>query len=221
MASIRTRLGVSYAAAMIVAMGAFAVAVSATRTARGYQELGEQALVQSDQVLALLREARVARTEPLVVLDSVAGEPRPVARPTAALSNVLEPLGGYFMVLDWEDRAIYRSRAMRQLNDSLQAVLNSVAVELPLTGRAAIVELPMDTLVTGSLLLVARRDTAGPSHISRVIVGVPSDIVEVPGALLWGTGLLLVPLVILVAVGAAVLVGRGTLRPVEEVIAEL
>ena len=221
MASIRTRLGLTYAAAMIVAMGAFAVTVSATRTARGYQELGEQALVQSDQLLTLLREARVARGDTLVVLDIAPGESRAVARPTAALSGVLEPLGGYFMVLDWEDRAIYRSRAMRQLNDSLQAVLNSVALELPLTGRAAIVKLPMDTLVTGSLLLVARRDTTGPPHISRVIVGVPSDIVEIPGALLWGTGLLLAPLVILLAVGAAVLVGRGTYRPVEEVITEL
>jgi two-component system, OmpR family, sensor kinase len=223
MASIRTRLTFAYGATMIVTMVAFGVALSVARRSYGYQELGQVAIIQADHILAVLREAKVARNDSLTVMavDPTLLEPRPVVRPTSYLRDVLDPLGGQFLLLDWEDRILFRSRAMRVLPDSSQALVARVASTLQAGARAAIVELPHDSATHGRLLLVARRDSVVGPHIARVVVGVASDIAELPASVLLGAGLMLAPLIILLAVSAAHLVSRGTFQPVDEVIAEL
>jgi len=221
MASIRTRLTFAYAITMSIVLVGYAIALSMARRERGYQDLGQIAITSSDQLIALMREARRSGDSlTTLAIDSAIDPHRPVVKPTQRLRGLLEPLDGHFVVLDWEDRILIRSGGVRQMNDTAQAALARVGASLRPGARAAVVELP--SLAMGPMLLVARRDTAATGrHISRLVVGVPTGIAELSSAMLAGTALMLAPLVLVLAIAAAVYVSRGTFKPVDEVIAEL
>ena len=221
MASIRTRLSFVYGVTMIIMVVAFAVALFIARQAHGYQDLGQQAIVQADYLLAVMKEAQLGRSNTLLIAEHDTTRGVAVARPTPMLRELLDPLGGFFAVLDYENRALYWSRGLQQLPDTSQRTFYRVIARLPPGDSAAVVDLPDDEEVHGGLMVVARRDTTISPFVSKVVVGISTDIAELPASVLFGTGLMLAPLMLVLALGAATFVARGTFEPVDEVIAEL
>src|SRR3954469_18709567 len=129
MTSTRARLTVSYALVLLGTMVVFAAAVWTARrnvgTERLGQELGPVAFRLSDQVLSSIQAAQLDGRR-LTYVDST-DTARRVIRPTKDLAQLLDAVGGYFMVLDQKDRVLYSSAQLRLLSpDDQTKVLQSI-----------------------------------------------------------------------------------------------
>ena len=214
--STRARLAAAYAGLLFATLATFCAAVYFARRASAYQELGQRAVRSADLVLARL--AAVERSgKRLTTRDSSNG----VVSPLLELRNTLEPLPGYFLVLDPQRRLLYSSFAVRQLPGDDQDDLNSIGIDLNPGGAAAVVPLPRDTVLGGRILLVARSDSSLRPNISKVIAGIPTIDAEISAQLLIGTLLLLAPLMLLVSVGVAYVLAGHTFKPVDQLITEV
>jgi signal transduction histidine kinase len=224
MASIRTRLTVAYAGALVSALAAFGTALYVARRAAAYQDLGHQAIVEADRILETVRSHQAANG-PGSIADTVPletpGAPRSV-RLSKELSERLERLGGYFIVLDPGGRSVYSSFAVRRLHRDDLSQLQEVALRLPVGGDAAArVPLTRDTAVARRLLIVARGDTSIAPVVSRVVTGLPTETADLAPRLLVGTMLVIAPLVLLLSLPLAYYIGGRTFRPVDQLINEV
>jgi two-component system, OmpR family, sensor kinase len=220
MASIRTRLTVAYAGALVSALAAFGGALYVARRAAADQELGHQAIVEADRVLDAVRGQQLA-SGPHSLMDSVVTD-RGQQRLSKELSERLERLGGYFIVLDSAGRSLFSSFAVRRLDPDDLSRLQEVALRLPPGGdAAALVPLAGDTAVVRRLLIVSRSDPAVAPAVSRVVAGVPTETADLAPRLLFGTMLVVAPFVLLLSLPLAYYVGGRTFRPVDLLINEV
>src|SRR5436190_9357706 len=204
--SSRARLAAAYAGLLFATLITFCVGVYLARRSSAYQELGQRAVAAADRVIASISSAersglRLTSRNELGVVSSLPD-----------LRKTLEPLPGYFILLDPQQRLLYSSFAVRQLPSDDQDDLNQTAVNLPAGGVAAVVTLPHDTILGGKILLIARSDPAIKPNISSVIVGLPTEDAEVPAQLLLGTLLLFAPLVLVLSIGLAYLLAGTTFK---------
>src|SRR4051812_27649683 len=106
----RARLTVSYAVVLIATMITFAVAVFTERRNAARQDLAEHVFRQGDRVLAIIHSAQRAGKR-LTVHDTTHsfGEVRvvTVVRPTQDVAELLDPLPGYFLLIDSQDKLLY------------------------------------------------------------------------------------------------------------------
>jgi two-component system OmpR family sensor kinase len=224
MASIRTRLTIAYAGALVSALAAFGTALYVARRAAAYQDLGHEAIIEADRVLEAIRSHHAANGSGSIA-DTVAveaiGGPRHV-RLSKELSERLERLGGYFIVLDPGGRSVFSSFAVRRLHPDDLSQLQEVALRLPAGGDAAArVPLTRDTAVARRLLIVARGDTSIAPAVSRVVAGLPTETADLAPRLLVGTMLVIAPLVLLLSLPVAYYIGGRTFRPVDQLINEV
>src|SRR6185437_5492465 len=98
MSSTRARLTVSYALVLLGTMVVFGVAVWELRAIGARQQLAQEAYRVADNVLLTIQNAQAALTR-MTYVDSTSG-PTPVVKGTKELAAALDPLAGYFMVLD-------------------------------------------------------------------------------------------------------------------------
>jgi two-component system OmpR family sensor kinase len=224
MASLRTRLTVAYAGALISALAAFATALYVARRAAAYQELGHQAIAEADRVLGAVRSHQ-AGGGAVSVADSAVGDgPVDQRRPRLSreLSDRLERLGGYFIILDAGGRSTFSSFAVRRLHPDDLSRLQEVALRLPAAGDAAArVPLTGDTAVAKRLLIVARSDTAVGPAVARVVAGLPTETADLAPRLLIGTMLVVAPFILLLSLPLAYYIGGRTFRPVDQIINEV
>lgn len=238
--STRARIAAAFAGLLFATLAAFCAAVYIARRASASQELGQRAVRVADQVSSRLIAAqrsgkRLTARDSFLVSNATSTPPVsqqectvPLAcrwvvtvSPLPELRNTLEPLPGYFLVLDAQLRLLYSSFAIRQLPGNDQDALNRVAIELIPSGDAAIVPLPGDTVLGGRMLLAARRDTVLQPNISRVIAGLPMTDADVPPQLLLGTMLMLAPLMLLVSLAVAYVLAGNTFKPIDQLITEV
>ena len=222
MATLRARLTVAYAFALVGSLIVFAAALYFARDARGQQELGTMALGQGDRVLAFLRAASLEGTSLTVEREAGEGAGRFGTRvyATEALRSIMERVPGYFIVYDRDDRQIYSSVGIRQLPGEDRSAIDEAAVSLVPGGQGISVEVS-DTLFGGRLLLAARRDPALLPNITRVVAGVPTSLGELSPSLLVGTLLVVFPVIVLVSVAASYVIAGRAIEPVEMLINEV
>jgi signal transduction histidine kinase len=217
MPSTRARLTVSYAFVLLGTMVAFGVALAIGRSKEAVQlQLGQEAFRVADNVLYTVQSAQLA-SKRLTFVDSTSG-PTPVIKSTKELADVLDPLPGYFMVLDQAGKLLYSSALMRLLSgDDQTALLRSV---LQLTDEAGGVIVPVrgDTL---HLLEVTRRNVLVGGNISRVVAALPTNVAELPASLLVGTMIVVAPIIFIVSMLVAYLVVGNAFRPVDQLINEV
>jgi len=226
--STRARLAAAYAGLLFATLATFCAAVYFARRASAYQDLGERAVRGADQVLSRLALAERSGKR-LTVRDSTRVHREGATdstwvytvSPGPELRNTLEPLPGYFLVLDPQRRLLYSSFAVRQLPGDDQEDLNQIAIDLNPGGAAAVVPLPRDTVLGGRMLLVARADTVLRRNVSKVIAGMPTADAEVPAQVLLGTLFLLAPLMLLVSIGVAYMLAGNAFKPVDQLINEV
>src|SRR5690242_15433632 len=196
MATLRARLTVAYAFALVGSLIVFAGALYFARAALWRQQLGPVVLAQGDRALAFLRAATL-QGDTLTTLRRTGERPNDLrVTGTDALRSLLERVPGYFIVYDKDDRQIYSSIGIRQLPAEDRAAIDEAAVRLQPDGEGALVSV-CDSLFGGKLLLAARRDPVLLPNITRVVAGVPTSIVSLSPALLLGTVLIIFPFIVL------------------------
>ena len=220
MATLRARLTVAYAFALVGSLIVFAVALYVARSARGTQQLGPVALAQGDRALSYLRAATL-QGDTLTTLRRVGEGPNDLrVTGTEELRSLLERVPGYFIVYDRDDRQIYSSIGIRQLPAEDRAAIDEYAVRLQPDGEGALVPVS-DSLFGGKLLLAARRDPVLLPNITRVVAGVPTNIAELSPSLLVGTMLVVFPFIVLLSVAASYVIAGRAIEPVETLINEV
>jgi two-component system OmpR family sensor kinase len=219
-ATLRARLTVAYGFALVGGLIVFAAALYVARGARGIRDLGPVALQQGDRALSYLRAASLEGV-PLTVERPLGDSAhRTTVYATEEMRNILERVPGYFIVYDRDDRQIYSSVGIRQLPEDDRTAIDASAVRLTPDGPGALVVVS-DSLFGGRLLLAARRDPMLLPNITRVVAGVPTSIAELSPSLLIGTLLIVLPFILLGAIGTSYVIAGAAIDPVERLINEV
>ena len=197
-------------------MIAFGTAIWAERRSVVRDDLGREALRVADNVFFTLQAA----PQRLFAVDSTASGLS--VRSTKELGDVLDPVPGYFMVLDRQGRLLYSSSLMRLLSGDDQLLLMRSVLRLadqPVGVSVPAVRVPVrnDSL---TLLTVATRNLAVSQQL-RVVAALPENNAELPAQLLVGTMIVLAPIVLVVSVIVAYFVVGRSFRPVEQLINEV
>ena len=211
MASLRTRLTLSYAVTLMLTTGGFAAALWVGRGASVYRELQRGAIAQADAALRVVRDAEM-KGEPITfVRDSLVG-----ARLSPRLSTILDVVPDYLIVLDTTGRRLYESRAARRLSSSQEdQIVNALPRLRP--NVSAVIRAGSE-----ELLVVAVRPTGlPPSLIGAVVTGASTSATVRAGQELLGTMVVLVPIVLVLSLVGAYWIAARAFRPVDQIINEV
>jgi signal transduction histidine kinase len=215
MSSIRTRLTIAYAVAIVGTVAAFALALLAARRASSYEELNRHVYAEANLTRNIIRQAEESGKPVTVTHDSSVG---PTISPS--IKTLLEGIPDYMMVLDQDGRMLYGSFAFRQLDEDDRAALQTAAIVAPAGGTGQIYDIANDRLL---LVAVSSGDPA--SVISRVVAASSIRSTELAVRELLGTMLVVAPLLLIASVGLSYVIAgraqRDALRPVDRIIDEV
>jgi signal transduction histidine kinase len=198
-------------------MVAFAIAIVVGRSRQAtQQQLGQEAFRVADYVLYTIQRAQFDKKR-LTFVDSTHFAP-PIIQSTKEMADALDPIPGYFMVLDQSGKLLYISSLMRLLSGDDQTKVLSNALQLANETMAVAVPVRNDSL---RLLAVVRRNIAVGPNISRVVAALPTDIAEVAPQLLIGTLIVVAPIIFLISMIVAYIVVGNAFRPVDQLINEV
>ena len=220
MATLRTRLTVTYGVLLVGGLFVFAIALYIVRVSTGENALGPTVIAQGDQVLKPLRDW-VLNGYPLVE-----EQPSPdlsgarVRMLTGSAQSIVGRIPGYFILYDQDGARIYTSIGMRQLTLEDRSAILETAERLEPGGAGALVQVS-DPLFEGKMLLVARRDSTLLPQITRVVAGVPTTVAELGGDVLIGTMLVVLPIILVAFFAASYFITGNALEPVEALINEV
>jgi len=224
--STRARLAAAYAGLLFATLLAFCAAVYVARRASATQELTAVGARAAQKVLRTMADAEASGLHLTARVSTQQQRPEGkdsvtviIVSPLPDLRNALEPLPGYFLVLDEQQRLLYSSFAVRELPDEGQQRLNQLAVNLSAANPTAVFQ--ARNPVIGNMLVVAASDPALAPSVSRVIAAVPTAYADVSAQLLLGTMLLLSPLLFIVSVAVAYGIAGDTFKPVDQLINEV
>jgi two-component system, OmpR family, sensor kinase len=207
-ASVRTRITLTYAAALVGTMVVFGAALFGARQTNAMTDLSAQVLRQADLALRVVQQAREVAEPVTIVRDSLAG--REVA---PRLRTLLEGVPDYLLVLDDSGRVLYASFAVRQLGTDELATLTRGALALSDSQPAAIVNLGEE-----ELLLRARFESAPGSPVRSVVAGAATAAAVSAPTELVSTMLVIAPLLLLVSILVAYIIAGRALRPIDQLI---
>jgi two-component system OmpR family sensor kinase len=215
--STRARLTISYGLVLLGTMVAFSIAVVVGRSKQAtQQELGREAFRVADEVLHTIQRAQLEQRR-LTFVDTLHFI-TPTIQGTKAMADALDPLPGYFMVLDQSGKLLYISSLMRLLSGDDQTKVLSNTLQLANETNAAKVPVRGDSLV---LLAVVRRNIAVGPNISRVVAALPTDLADIAPQLLIGTLIVVAPIIFLISMIVAYVVVGQAFRPVDQLINEV
>ena len=211
MASLRTRLTLSYAVTLLLTSGGFAAALWIGRGASVYRELQRGAIAQADAALRVVRDAEM-KGEPITFIrDSLVGP-----RLSPRLTTILDVVPDYLIVLDTTGRRLYESRAARRLSPSQEDQIVNALPRLRPNVSAVI------TAGAEELLVVAVRPTGPqPSLVGAVVTGASTSATVRAGQELLGTMVVLVPIVLILSLGGAYWIAARAFSPVDQIINEV
>ncbi|HUO51346.1 MAG TPA: ATP-binding protein [Gemmatimonadaceae bacterium] len=210
MTTIRFRLTLAFAGALLATMVALALALWAARRAGAVEEVRRSAAAEAGVVIAVLRQAEEAGT-----LTSK-GTPRDtVPALSAGVRAMIEGMPDYVAVVARDGRLLALSTgAVSNLSndDVLQLEREMLATDsgarlVPLGGEAVV--------------LAVRRPSAR-SPAARVAVGIPLAPVQAAAVReLFGTLVAIAPVLLLVSLALAYAIAGRALEPVDRIIDEL
>ncbi|MDQ6886247.1 MAG: ATP-binding protein [Gemmatimonadota bacterium] len=211
MNSIRARLTMAYAAALLGTMLAFAIALFNLRRAGQFDELQRSVVTEANLALNLIRQTEQAGQKVTILTDSILG---PTISPT--LRSVLEGVPDYLLVLDRDSRSLYISFAARQLIPDDLAELQVAAFSAPTGGTARAI------VIGGERLLIAAAEpTEAGSTIARVSVATSLRSSELALQDLARSMLTIAPLLLIASLGIAYVIAGRVFDPVHRIINEV
>ena len=211
MTSIRARLTLAYAGALILTMVAFATALWIARRAAAYRDVEAYVLARAAQAVRIIRQANEGGEPLTTTVDSLVG---PVVTP--ALRSRLEGVPEYLLVLDPNGRLLYSSFDFRQLDADGRLTMQIAAITIPSEGHGARVRFP-----EGDVLIVARSEPSLGPQIARVVAGASIRPAQLAPSELVRTMLVVAPLVILVSILGGYLIAGRAFRPLDRIINEV
>jgi signal transduction histidine kinase len=214
--STRARLTVSYALVLIGTMLVFAISLWKARQNLWKQELAQEASRIADRVLLVIQSAQQDGKRLTYVDSNVSTSP--LIRATKELGDVLDPVPGYFMVLDQRGLTLYSSNQMRTLSSNDQYTLLQTVLTYNSESVAPIVPVRGDSV---RLLAMSKRNVAVGPNVSRVVAALPTDIGELSPSLLVGTIVVLAPIILVVSIIVAYVVVGSAYRPMDQLINEV
>ncbi len=209
MASIRSRLAVGYAVALLLSLAGFGAAV--------YYELRKPNLSGVDQGLAGERDLAVNYlTESHRVLGPLVMQSVP---PTLApgIASGFQNTRDFLLVTDSLGRLLFTSDSTSALPFADFELLAGWLTRAPPNGKAFSIEFGSGRKVR---VLVSTITDAGP-EITTVLVGAPMDRGAPDAAIFLRAMLLVAPLVLLASILAGYWLGASALKPVQGIIEEL
>ena len=206
--SIRGKLTLAYAIALVATVVGFAAALLVARRASVYRTLASYVDDHSMRALGIVNEAYLRREQVTVVRDSTVG-----AELTEQLKRRLYPVPDYVLVMDTVGRTLYASFAVTQLTTDDIGRLSAAALQLEPGRPTALVQLARDQLIIG-----ARFRGSGRGAVSRVAAGVSVSASAVAGRELVGTMLVISPFLFALSLGGAYVIAGRALRPVDHII---
>lgn len=219
MASIRTRLSVGYGAALLVTLVAFSAALYVARRAAADQDLAMEAVEEAHHVLRVVR-AYEQGERPAVTFGRL--ENRYVESITQGMAIEFDRHSGYFFIFGHDDRTLYVSpplRILRAVEPASFSELMEAARAMASEGQGIKIDLPDEASGDPRRMLFAmQRDTFSGSRIGRVVAGVPTSAAELAPALLLGTLLAVVPIIVILSMAVAYWFAGRALRPIQEII---
>ncbi len=211
MASIRTRITVSYALAFAGTMFAFSGVVWAERRTVAYNDLRDRAATVADLGVRLMRGAGAENL--LTTIDTASSRGGRDSL-SARFKAQLDVLPGYVLIAD-ATHVLYLSPKVTDLDYNDQGKLSAAAFRMP-NGADSLFFLPDDGT---QLLLVAQSDHSSPTSAVRwVVAGVSTAPLDVARGQVLFLSLVVAPFILLIsAVTAWTLAGR-MLQPIEQMV---
>jgi len=220
MATLRTRLTVTYGATLVAGLLVFAIALYVVRVTSGETALGPTAIAQGDQVLQPLRDWALNGYPVVEERPSPEFSGARVRTLTGSAQSIVGRIPGYFILYDRDGAPIYTSIGMRQLTLEDRSSILATAERLKPDGPGALVPV-IHPLFEGKMLLVARRDSTLLPEITRVVAGVPTTVAELGGDVLIGTMLVVLPLILVGFFAVSYFITGNALQPIEALINEV
>lgn len=232
MASIRTRLTVAYAGALVATIVSFAAALVVARMAGSEAVLERVAHSEAELAAVVLRQAAMDSAQ-LLTDDNLAPKLR------EDVGSRLAVLPDYLVVLDRQGRVMFNSAAARALatvpEDRLHGLNEvesypirqqayerfesfvNVGRALRETGATARLEVGDEHLMVTMRLL---REPSG--QLDRVVVGVPYGWMRYQAQReVVGTILVIAPLLMVLSIGVAYVIAGRIFQPMERLMSEL
>ncbi|MGI9090936.1 MAG: sensor histidine kinase [Gemmatimonadaceae bacterium] len=204
----RTQLTLFFAAAMMVTAAALGIAISAARTAGVYSSVGREALADADLALRIVDQARSDAAGNAVL----ARDPERRTGLSPRITNQLEIIPGYVIVVDRGGNVQFTSADIRDLTDDEWVTMQRGVSDLPNDGPAGVITLGDDRIL---FVAHAIRDSTTP--VGRVVAGVRIKPTQAWPSELVTTMVVVTPLVIALASWGVWIVLGGTFRRLERV----
>lgn len=203
MKTIRFRLTVAYAAALIGTVVVFALTLLVGRKGGEYRNLTQHVYTEASLVRTVVRQAEQAQ-------QFVTQTREPIVR------TLLDSLPDYVFLLDSNGISLLDNAAVRQLAGATRDTVYEQARAVPTTNVGSIISTP-----AGRLLYVAASMGPQPSAVSRVVVASPTQEADFAVRELVGTLFVVLPLLILSSISIAYLIAGRALEPVDRIINEV
>jgi signal transduction histidine kinase len=224
MATIRSKLTVAYAGALIGSIAVFSVAMYAARRSNARREAQREVAVQAEQALRVLRFAVTANEPVTAVRDSLVG-----SQITPRVATILDGLPGYIVMFDADARALYVSPALRALRAHTQSATEigcDRASDYDRLMCEAIALEPQNSaypiiVADNDVMLVSLPEMDPSTPVTRAVVGRAVDLTAGWVSEFLATILVVAPLIIGVSVGVAYLIAGRAVEPVGHMINEV
>ncbi len=214
MASVRTSLTATYAAALLGSMLALGGTLYAARRASAFRDLGQQVFTEADVALRVVRQLRDV-PEPAVRDTSAGATPQDsIARRVVSprIRQVLEGVPDYLLVLSDSGRTVFASQEVRRLSADDFALLYQASLTLSNEAEGRQVNLDQE-----QVLIRARFDTTPEIDVSRVVAGAPTERAAAAPIEMMSTMLLVAPVIFIVSLIAAYVIAGRALSPVDRI----
>ena len=226
MATIRAKLTVAYAGALLGSVAVYSVALFGERRANARREIGREVAVQADLALRVLRFAATANEPVTTSTSQVIGVGpqqfvQTSAQITPRVAAILDGLPDYVVLMDSVGKALYVSPAVRLLQSR-----DPSSGDYDRLMREAVSLSPGSQLFpvsvgNSSVLLVALAETDPTTRVTRVVTGREVDLTADWVREFLATILVVAPLIIGASVGAAYLIAGRAVEPVGRMINEV
>jgi two-component system, OmpR family, sensor kinase len=213
MLSTRVKLTAAFLAGMVAVTITLFVAVLAARNNAVYHDIALYAAAQGDLAARVITDAAQAKEKVFATSDTAL-----IVSLSPKLTERLQSVPGYIVVVDTAGRAVYRSSDVIRLQGSDMATLVTQLQDLPKSGEALIFTL--DSLQE-KVLFVSHSLGGTPGGLSRIASGaIATRASTIPREYMLDA-LVIVPLIIAAAgMGAFLILGR-TQRQLNEITTEV
>lgn len=209
MLSIRTRLTSAYAAAMMLTLLLFSLALLTVRRITLLDALRAQVEAEADKIVLAVNLARTTGIEPVVAQD----DPLAIRSVSMRMKAFLSMLDGYVLVQDSTEYDIYASPAVQALSVSARAAFSDAARRA--TPNAAPI---LVTMRDDEVMMAAREVPLSTNARYRVYAANSTAATDFSPRELVSTMLIITPLLLGVSMIFAWVIAGRSFRPIDRMV---